>query len=310
MYTNSNVGKTMDDPQLMGDPCVHQYYVGRGKNKLLSHNTNVGKSLIMCHMAAANLKQGLNVLYITLEMAEEGIAERIDANLLDVSTDDLHSMPRDLFMKKVDKLKMQNPGRLIIKEYPTTTAGALHFRHLLTELKLKKKFTPDIIFIDYLNLCQSARLPASAAQNSYGYVKSIAEELRGMAGEFNVPVVSATQTNRSGFSNSDFGLENTSESFGVPMTADFTLGVVSTEELEKLGLYQCKVLKLRFGSKRHKRRFVIGVNYDRMRIHNVDEAEQDAVANEPDDDEGQGTPKFRGRSKKPASKVKPNDIRF
>ena len=275
---------------------------------VIQAGTNVGKSLIMCHMAAACLKQGLNVLYITLEMAEEGIAERIDANLLDVSTDDLHAMPRDLYMKKVEKLKMQNPGRLIIKEYPTTTAGALHFRHLISELKLKKKFDADIIFIDYLNLCQSARLPASAAQNSYGYVKSIAEELRGLAGEFNLPLVTATQTNRSGFANSDFGLEDTSESFGVPMTADFTLGVVSTEELEKLGLYQCKVLKLRFGSKRHKRRFVIGVNYDRMRLHNVDDAEQDAVANEPDEG-NDDTPKFRGR-KKTANKVRSNDFKF
>lgn len=300
----TNFGK-LDNPCDRGAPvCAHQYYVGRGGNKLLSHNTNVGKSLMMCHMAAANLRMGLNVLYITLEMAEEGIAERIDANLLDVSTEDLYTMPKDVFMKKVDRLRMQATGKLIIKEYPTTSAGVAHFRHLLTELRMKKRFVPDIIYVDYLNLCQSARLPASAAQNSYGYVKAIAEELRGLAAENNLPLVTATQTNRAGYANSDFGLEDTSESFGVPMTADFILGVVSNEELEKRGLYQCKVLKLRFGSKRHRRRFMIGVNYDRMRLTNVAPEEQDDIADDiPDDDAPVPTFKGRGGKSKKVAKA-------
>ncbi len=189
--------------------------------------TNVGKSLFMCHCAASNLSRGSNVLYITLEMAEERIAERIDANLLNVSMDELAILPRDVYEKKVQRIKSGTPGKLIIKEYPTASAGAGHFRHLLNELKIKRNFTPEIVYIDYLNICASSRLKYGANINSYTLIKSIAEELRGLAVEFNVPIVSATQTTRSGFTSSDLGLEDTSESFGLPATADFMFALIS-----------------------------------------------------------------------------------
>lgn len=244
--------------------------------------TGVGKSLFMCHCAAANLSAGLNVLYITMEMAEERIAERIDANLMNVTMDELKELPKDSFDRKVDKLKGRTSGKLIIKEYPTACAGSANFRHLLNELKIKKKFVPDIIYIDYLNICMSSRLKAGANVNSYTYIKAIAEELRGLAVEFNVPVVSATQTTRSGFSNSDVGLEDTSESFGLPATADFMFALISTEELELLNQIMVKQLKNRYADPGQYKRFVIGVDRAKMKLYDVEpEAQEDITDDRP-----------------------------
>ena len=242
--------------------------------------TGVGKSLAMCHFAASNLMHGKNVLYITLEMAEERIAERIDANLLDASIDEIHMMPKDVFEKKVNRLKSKTPGKLIVKEYPTASAGSGHFRHLLNELKLKKNFTPDIIYVDYLNICTSSRIKANAMANSYTLIKSIAEELRGLAVEYDVPIVSATQTTRSGFSSSDVGLEDTSESFGLPATADFMVALIATEELEQLGQIMIKQLKNRWGDPNSNKRFVIGIDRSRMRFYNVEQSAQDGMVDD------------------------------
>jgi len=234
----------------------------------------------MCHFAASNLMHGKSVLYITLEMAEERIAERIDANLLDASIDEIHMMPKDVFEKKVNRLKTKTPGKLIVKEYPTASAGSGHFRHLLNELKLKKNFTPDIIYIDYLNICTSSRIKANAMANSYTLIKSIAEELRGLAVEYDVPIVSATQTTRSGFSSSDVGLEDTSESFGLPATADFMVALIATEELEQLGQIMIKQLKNRWGDPNSNKRFVIGIDRSRMRFYNVEQSAQDGMVDD------------------------------
>ena len=242
--------------------------------------TGVGKSLAMCHFAGTNLMHGKNVLYITLEMAEERIAERIDANLLDASIDEIHEMPKDVFQKKVNRLKTKTPGKLIVKEYPTASAGSGHFRHLLNELKLKKNFTPDIIYVDYLNICTSSRIKSGVNVNSYTLVKAIAEELRGLAVEFDVPVVSATQTTRSGFTSSDVGLEDTSESFGLPATADFMVALISTEELEQLGQIMVKQLKNRWGDPNTNKRFVIGIDRSRMRFYNAEQSAQDGIVDD------------------------------
>lgn len=242
--------------------------------------TGVGKSLFMCHCAASNLMDGLNVLYITLEMAEERIAERIDANLLDVSLDDLRTLPKDVYVKKIERMKGKTTGKLIIKEYPTASAGSAHFRHLLNDLRLKRNFKPDIIYIDYLNICMSSRLRHGANVNSYTMIKSIAEELRGLAVEFNVPVVSATQTTRSGFGNSDMDLTDTSESFGLPATADFMFGLISTEELEQLGQIMVKQLKNRWGDINAYKRFVVGIDRSKMRLYNVEENAQKGLMND------------------------------
>lgn len=242
--------------------------------------TGVGKSLFMCHCAAANLMAGLNVLYITLEMAEERIAERIDANLLDLTIDDLRDIPKDVYIKKIDRVKGRTNGKLIIKEYPTASAGSAHFRHLLNELKLKRNFKPDIIYIDYLNICMSSRLRHGSNVNSYTLIKAIAEELRGLAVEFNVPVVSATQTTRSGYSNSDMDLTDTSESFGLPATADFMFGLISTEELEQLGQIMIKQLKNRWGDPNLYKRFVVGIDRAKMRLYNLEESAQKDLMND------------------------------
>ena len=237
--------------------------------------TGVGKSLFMCHVGAAALTEGKNVLYITMEMAEERIAERIDANLLNIPIDQLDKLSKDMFSQKVSQLAKQTNGRLIVKEYPTGSAHSGHFRALLNELKLKKKFEPDIIFIDYLNICASSRMKGmGGAINSYTYVKAIAEELRGLAVEFDVPILSATQTTRSGYSNSDVGLEDTSESFGLPATADLMFALISTEELEKQGQMMVKQLKNRYNDPTAYKRFVIGVDRSKMRLFDVDENEQ------------------------------------
>lgn len=237
--------------------------------------TGVGKSLFMCHQASAALTDQKNVLYITMEMAEERIAERIDANLLNIPIDQLDKLSRDMFSQKVSQLAKQTNGRLIVKEYPTGSAHSGHFRALLNELKLKKKFVPDIIFIDYLNICASSRMKAMGGSiNSYTYIKAIAEELRGLAVEFDVPVVSATQTTRQGFSNSDIGLEDTSESFGLPATADLMFALISSEELEKEGKIMVKQLKNRYNDPTYKKKFVLGVDRSKMRLYDVDETSQ------------------------------------
>jgi len=240
--------------------------------------TGVGKSLFMCHCAAGAMSLGRNVLYITMEMAEERIAERIDANLLNVTVDDLNSLPKDMYDKKIAKMKEKTTGKLIIKEYPTASASATHFRTLLNELNLKRSFTPDIIFIDYLNICCSSRIKAGANVNSYTYVKSIAEELRGLAVEFGVPIVSATQTTRSGYGSSDPGLEDTSESFGLPATADLMFALITSEELEELGQLMVKQLKNRYSDPTTHKRFVIGIDRAKMRLYDVEQTGQDGLA--------------------------------
>jgi archaellum biogenesis ATPase FlaH len=234
--------------------------------------TGVGKSLFMCHCAGASLSQGKNVLYITMEMAEERIAERIDANLLNVPIDQLEHLSKDMFSNRVKSLADKTNGKLIIKEYPTGQAHANHFRALLNELKLKKKFTPDLIFIDYLNICASARMKGmGGAINSYTYIKSIAEELRGLAVEFDVPIVSATQTTRSGYSNDDLGLEDTSESFGLPATADLMFALISNDELSSNGQILVKQLKNRYNDPSSNQRFVVGIDRSKMRLFDVDQ---------------------------------------
>lgn len=240
--------------------------------------TGVGKSLFMCHMAGASLTQGKNVLYITMEMAEERIAERIDANLMNIPVDQLEQLPKQVYDQKIQKIGQKNIGKLIIKEYPTGAAHVGHFRALLNELKLKKNFKPDIIFIDYLNICASARVRGlGGSVNTYSYVKAIAEEMRGLAVETNVPVVSATQTTRSGFSNTDVGLEDTSESFGLPATADFMFAVISTEELEKLGQVLVKQLKNRYNDPTTNKRFIIGIDRARMKLYDVEATAQTLI---------------------------------
>ena len=236
--------------------------------------TGVGKSLFMCHAAAAALSQGKNALYITMEMAEERIAERIDANLLDVSLDKITDLTRESFTSKVDKIAAKTHGKLIIKEYPTSQAHAGHFRALLNELKLKKKFVPDIIYIDYLNICGSSRIKQGGSVNSYTFIKSIAEELRGLAVEFNLPVMTATQTTRSGFGNSDIGLEDTSESFGLPATADLMLALISNDELKSLGQIMVKTLKNRYADPGMHERFVVGVDRSKMKLYDIDPEDQ------------------------------------
>ena len=242
--------------------------------------TGVGKSFFMCHMAATNLMDGKKVLYITAEMAEERIAERIDANLLDVNIKDLENLDRATYEKKVAKIRDKTEGRLIIKEYPTATANVGHIRYLLNELKLKRKFIPDIIYIDYLNIMCSQRLKYGANVNSYLYIKSIAEELRGLAVEKDVPIVTATQTTRSGSTNSDPGLEDTSESFGLPATVDFMFAVISSEELTSLNQLMVKQLKNRFNDLLSNRRFVVGVDRSKMRLYDVEQSAQDDVSYE------------------------------
>jgi len=239
----------------------------------------------MCHCAAANLMNAKNVLYITMEMAEEKIAERIDANLLNVTMDELKVLPKDAYDKKMSRVSNKTTGKLIIKEYPTASASSGHFRHLLNELKLKRSFRPDIIYIDYLNICMSARLRHGSNVNSYTYVKAIAEELRGLAVEFGVPVVSATQTTRSGFTSSDIGLEDTSESFGLPATADLMFALISTEELQDLGQIMVKQLKNRYSDPNINRRFVLGVDRAKMRLFDAEQEAQEDVLDGPVFDE-------------------------
>lgn len=237
--------------------------------------TGVGKSLFMCHCAAANLIDNKNVLYITMEMAEERIAERIDANLMNLPVDQLEGLPKQTFEGKVASIAKKTQGKLIVKEYPTGAAHVGHFRALLNELKLKRNFKPDVIYIDYLNICASSRMKGlGGSVNTYAYIKAIAEEIRGLAVEFNVPVFSATQTTRSGYSNTDVGLEDTSESFGLPATADLMFALISTDELAQLNQIMVKQLKNRYNDPNVNKRFVIGVDRSRMKLYNVEQSAQ------------------------------------
>ena len=248
--------------------------------------TNVGKTLMMCHMAAFNLMNAHNVLYITLEMAEEEISRRIDANLLDIPIAELETIPKELYDKKIERVKSKTKGKLIVHEYPTASAGANNFRHLLNELKIKKNFVPDIIYVDYINICMSSRLKMGSNVNSYTLIKAIAEELRGLAVEYRLPLVSATQTNRDGFASSDIELGDTSESFGLPMTVDFMIGLSTTEELEALNQFMVKQLKSRYGDKAINKRFVIGVDRMKMRLYNAEQSAQDNILDGPNSNKG------------------------
>ena len=239
--------------------------------------TGVGKSLFMCHYASSVLLQGKNVLYVTCEMAEEKIAERIDANLLNTNIKEVADLPKTVFEKKVNKLREKTQGKLIIKEYPTASAHVGHFRSLLSELKLKKNFVPDIIFIDYLNICASSRYRSAVNVNSYNYVKAIAEELRGLAVEFDVPIFSATQTTRSGFTSTDPDLTDTSESFGLPATADLMIALISSDELEELGQIMVKQLKNRYNDPTYNKRFVVGIDRPKMRLYDCEQEAQDDI---------------------------------
>ena len=250
--------------------------------------TGVGKSLFMCHMAASTLMQGKNVLYITLEMAEERIAERIDANLMNITMDDLHDLPKKMFTDRLTKIQNKTNGKLIIKEYPTASAHSGHFRSLIKELALKKSFKPDVIFIDYLNICASSRFKGNANVGSYFYIKAIAEELRGLAVECNLPIMSATQTTRGGFNSSDVGLEDTSESFGLPATADLMFALITTEELEQLGQIMVKQLKNRYNDPGTNKRFVVGIDRARMKLYDVEQEAQQDISDSGQDD----TPAF------------------
>ena len=251
--------------------------------------TGVGKSLFMCHVASACLSQNQNGLYITLEMAEEKIAERIDANMLDIAVDDLHALSKDMYDRKIENLRKTTKGKLIVKEYPTASANVNHFRALLNELNLKRSFVPDIIFVDYLNICTSSRIRPGANVNSYTYIKSIAEELRGLAVENKIPIVSATQTTRSGYSNTDVGLEDTSESFGLPATADLMFAIISTEQMEELGQIMVKQLKNRYNDPTVNRKFIVGIDRAKMRLFDVDQAAQDELVDSGQEDD---TPSF------------------
>lgn len=262
--------------------------------------TGVGKSLFMCHCAAGNLTKGSNVLYITMEMAEERIAERIDANLLNTPIDELELLPRDVYEKKIEKLRDKTTGKLIIKEYPTASAGSANFRHLLNELKIKRNFVPDIIYIDYLNICTSSRIKFGANVNSYTYIKAIAEELRGLAVEFNVPIVSATQTTRSGYASSDVDLTDTSESFGLPATADFMFALISTEQLQDLNQIMVKQLKNRYNDPTAFRKFVVGVDRSKMRLYDVEQSGQEDLLDQPVMDQTEfGTQDYERSLRKP-----------
>ena len=249
---------------------------------ILLAGPGVGKSLFMCHFAASNLAQGKNVLYITMEMAEERIAERVDANLIDVDLDQIEKLSKEVFVNKVNKVASKTQGKLIIKEYPTASAHVGHFRALLNELKLKKKFVPDVVYIDYLNICASSRIKSMGGSvNSYSYIKSIAEEIRGLAGEFNIPIVSATQTTRAGFGNSDPDLTDTSESFGLPATADFMVALITNDELDASNQVMVKQLKNRYRDWRLNTRFCVGINRAKMKLEDVEQQDLGLVKETP-----------------------------
>lgn len=249
----------------------------KGTLNVLLGGTGVGKSLSMCSLASNMYMRGYNVLYITLELSDLRVSERIDANLLDARMDDLKNLSHDDYYRRIHRVKSRTTGKLIVKQYPTASAGAGHFRHLLNELKLKKNFVPDVIFVDYINLCVSMRIKGGASVGSYTYIKAIAEELRGLAVEFDVTLISATQTTRSGFGSSDLSLEDVSESFGLPATADFFAAISTSEELDQLGQYKFKQLKSRYGDINHMRTFVIGVDKPKMRLYDLEQSAQTLI---------------------------------
>ena len=256
------------------------------------------KSLSLCHLAASYLSQGKNVIYITLELSKEEVAKRIDANLLNLTVDELMELPKAYYDKKIKKLKSKTDGKLIIEEYPTASASVIHFRTLLNELKLKKNFIPDVVMVDYINICASARIKPGNGVNSYTYVKAIAEELRGMGGEYDTRVWSATQLTRSGFSSSDPGMEDTSESFGLPATADLFIVIISTEQLEKLNQLMFKQLKNRYNDPSLNKRFIVGVDRSKMKLFNVEaEAQEDLVDSGQNEPENVIVPKFKGNNR-------------
>lgn len=252
-------------------------------NLIMSSTTGLGKTLFKCHLASHALSQGFNVLYISMEISEEKIADRIDANLLNIKLDELHKIPKEEYSYRLNKLKSKINGKLIIKEFPTASASVLHFRHLLDELKLKKRFVPDIIFIDYLNICASSRIKAGSGSNSYSYIKSVAEEIRGLAVEYNVPIVSSTQGNRSAIDSSDIDLTNVSDSIGISYTVDWMIAIISNEELEGLGQIMIKQLKNRYADMNYYKRFVVGVDKPKMRLYDVETGAQKDII-----DSGQG----------------------
>lgn len=245
--------------------------------------SGAGKSLAMCHFAAANLLHGKNVLYISMEMPEGEVSKRIDANILDITVDDVMDLPKDTFKKRIGRIKMKTKGRLVVKDYPTGFPHAGHFRHLLNELKTKQDFVPDIIYVDYLNICSSSRVKGAAASNSYNLVKAISEEIRGLAMEFDVPIVSASQLNRDAYDNTDVDLTNTSESMGIVHTSDAIFALITSEELENQGKLMIKQLKNRWGDLGTHRRFVVGIERAKMKLYNLDNEEQGKVFNEPTD---------------------------
>ena len=247
--------------------------------------TGVGKSLFMCHVAASTLMQGKNVLYITLEMAEEKIAERIDANLMNITMDDMHDLPRHMYENRFEKIQKKTTGNLIVKEYPTASAHCGHFRALFNELALKKDFKPDLVFIDYINICASSRFRAGANVNSYTYIKAIAEEMRGLAVEYNLPIMSATQTTRTGFVSTDVGLEDTSESFGLPATADFMFALISSDELNELNQMLVKQLKNRYADPTTNKKFIVGVDRAKMKLYDVSQMAQEDLVDTGQDEE-------------------------
>lgn len=269
---------------------------------VLLAGTGVGKSLFMCHNAAFNLSSGLNVLYITMEMSEFEISKRVDANLLDATMDELEVMPRDVYEKKMERIGKKTHGKLIVKEYPTSSASASNFRYLLNELKLKRKFVPDIIYIDYLNICSSARIKGGSNVNSYTYIKAIAEELRGLAVEFDVPIFTATQTTRSGYSNSDPGLEDTSESFGVPHTADLMFSLVTNDTLKELNQIKVGQLKNRYNDPNKFKSFVIGIDRARMKLYDVEQSAQEDLLDGPLMDKTDTGERINAEGKKKFSK--------
>ena len=254
--------------------------------------TGVGKSMFLCHFATSCLKQNKRVLYITCEMAEERIAERIDANMMNITLDTLKTLPKEMYDRKLERAMKNVSGRLIVKEYPTAVANVMHFRSLFEELKLKRNFVPDVVIVDYLNICASARFKAGSSVNSYTFIKAIAEELRGLAVEMNLPIVTATQTNRTGFSNTDVSLEDTSESFGLPATADFMFALISTDELEQLGQIMVKQLKNRYGDPNTNKKFVIGIDKSKMTFYNLEDSAQTTLTPAPQENLGGLDSKF------------------
>ena len=280
---------------------VTKYGIPRKTLNIVMAGVGVGKSLTLCHFASSYINQGKNVLYISLELAEEEVAKRIDANVLNVSMDDLMVLPKDIYESKINNLKQKTNGKLIVKEYPTASASTIHFRSLLNELNLKKGFVPDVIMVDYLNICASARIKPGNGVNSYTYVKAIAEELRGLAVEYNVPIWSATQLTRGGYGSSDPDLTDTSESFGLPATADFFVALVVTEQLEQLNQIMVKQLKNRYADPAKYKRDVIGVDKTKMRLYDVEASAKDIV--DTGEDIPQPKPKFEGKNKFKGLKV-------